>query len=50
MTTAPSKEAPLANLDKVVQDCLAYFDGPGRASTAHRSVRTAVSSTKVESG
>jgi len=34
MTTSPSKEAPLANLDKVVQDCLAYFDGPGRASSA----------------
>ena len=34
MTTSPSKEAPLANLDKVVLDCLAYFDGPGRASSA----------------
>ena len=34
MTTSPSKDAPLANLDKVVQDCLAYFDGPGRASSA----------------
>jgi len=34
MTTSPSKEAPVANLDKVVQDCLAYFDGPGRASDA----------------
>ena len=34
MTTLPTKEVLLANLDSVVRDTLAYFDGPGRATTA----------------
>lgn len=34
MTTPPSKEALLADLDRVVQDALAYFAGPGRTTTA----------------
>ena len=34
MTALPSKDALLANLDTVVKDTLAYFDGPGRATTA----------------
>lgn len=34
MTTPASKDALLANLDRVVQDTLAYFEGPGRATTA----------------
>ncbi len=34
MTTLPPKEVLLANLDGVVQDALAYFEGPGRATTA----------------
>ena len=34
MTTPPSSEALLANLDRVVQDTLAYFDGAGRATAA----------------
>ena len=33
MTTLPSKDL-LATLDKVVQDTLAYFQGPGRATRA----------------
>ena len=33
MTTLPSKDL-LASLDKVVQDTLAYFQGPGRATRA----------------
>jgi len=33
MTTLPSKDL-LASLDKVVQDTLAYFQGPGRATGA----------------
>ncbi len=34
MTTLPATEVLLANLDRVVQDTLAYFDGPGRATDA----------------
>jgi hypothetical protein len=34
MTTPASKNALLANLDRVVQDTLAYFAGPGRTTTA----------------
>jgi hypothetical protein len=34
MTTLPAKEALLADLDKVVRDTLAYFEGPGRATSA----------------
>jgi hypothetical protein len=34
MTTLPPKEVLLANLDKVVQDTLAYFEGPGRVTDA----------------
>ena len=34
MTPTPTREAVLANLDRVVQDTLAYFAGPGRVSTA----------------
>lgn len=34
MTTPAPKDVLLANLDRVVQDTLAYFDGPGRATTA----------------
>ncbi len=34
MTTLPPKEALLANLDRVVQDTLAYFEGPGRVTDA----------------
>ncbi len=34
MTTLPPKEMLLANLDRVVQDTLAYFDGPGRVTAA----------------
>ncbi len=34
MATIPSTETLLANLDKVVQNTVAYFDGPGRATTA----------------
>jgi hypothetical protein len=30
----PGAEALLAELDRVVQDTLAYFDGPGRTTTA----------------
>jgi hypothetical protein len=33
MTTEPGKDA-LADLDRVVRDTLAYFDGPGRKTTA----------------
>jgi len=29
MSTLPPKDVALANLDKVVQDTLAYFAGPG---------------------
>jgi len=32
MSTLPPKDVALANLDKVVQDTLAYFAGPGRAT------------------
>src|SRR5438552_3890294 len=32
MSTMPRTEVPLANLDKVVQETLAYFEGPGRAT------------------
>ena len=34
MTTMAPKDVALANLDRVVQDILAYFDGPGRATSA----------------
>lgn len=34
MTTLPSTDVLLANLDRVVQDTLAYFEGPGRATKA----------------
>ncbi len=34
MTTSPGKDEALANLDRVVQDALAYFEGPGRTSRA----------------
>jgi hypothetical protein len=34
MTTSPSKEALIADLDQVVQETLAYFEGPGRVSKA----------------
>lgn len=34
MTTASPNEVVIANLDKVVQDTLAYFEGPGRATNA----------------
>src|SRR5438128_12550073 len=34
MTTIAPKEVPLANLDRVVQETLAYFEGPGRATNA----------------
>ena len=34
MSTLPSKDVALANLDKIVQDTLAYFAGPGRATPA----------------
>lgn len=34
MTTPPPTEALIANLDRVVQDTLAYFAGPGRTSKA----------------
>src|SRR3989454_5845670 len=34
MTTMAPKDVPLANLDGVVQETLAYFEGPGRATNA----------------
>jgi len=34
MTTIPTKEALLDDLDRVVRETLAYFDGPGRATAA----------------
>jgi hypothetical protein len=34
MTTRSSKEILIANLDTVVQETLAYFEGPGRVTTA----------------
>ena len=34
MSTLPPKDVALANLDKVVQDTLAYFAGPGRVTKA----------------
>jgi len=34
MTALASKDALLANLDAVVRDTLAYFEGPGRATDA----------------
>ena len=34
MTTLPPDEVLLANLDRVVQDTLAYFEGPGRTTDA----------------
>lgn len=34
MTTPASKEALVADLDRVARDTLAYFEGPGRASNA----------------
>lgn len=34
MATLPPKEALLADLDKVVRETLAYFEGPGRATKA----------------
>lgn len=32
--TAPAKDSLLADLDRVVREALAYFDGPGRTTTA----------------
>jgi len=34
MSAPPSKDALLADLDRVVQDALAWFEGPGRATGA----------------
>ncbi len=34
MTVLPPKDTLLADLDRVVQDTLAYFEGPGRATKA----------------
>jgi hypothetical protein len=34
MSTSPSNDAPLAELDRVVKETLAYFDGAGRATSA----------------
>ena len=34
MTTPPPREVLLANLDQVVRDTLAYFEGPGRVTNA----------------
>ena len=34
MTALPPKDVLLAHLDKVVQDTLAYFEGPGRVTDA----------------
>ena len=34
MTTPPANDPLLADLDQVVQETLAYFDGPGRTTTA----------------
>lgn len=34
MTTPASKESVIAELDRVVQETLAYFHGPGRTTTA----------------
>jgi hypothetical protein len=34
MATPPSKESLVAELDRVVRDTLAYFDGPGRVTGA----------------
>jgi hypothetical protein len=34
MTTGPDKDSALAELDRVVRDTLAYFDGPGRRTDA----------------
>ena len=34
MTTLPPKEVLIADLDRVVQDTLAYFAGPGRVTNA----------------
>ncbi|OGK97547.1 MAG: hypothetical protein A3I14_00560 [Candidatus Rokubacteria bacterium RIFCSPLOWO2_02_FULL_73_56] len=34
MTTTPSKDGPLTELDRVVRDALAWFEGPGRATDA----------------
>jgi hypothetical protein len=34
MSTLPAKDVLIANLDKVAQETFAYFDGPGRATTA----------------
>lgn len=34
MTTGPEKDTLIAELDRVAQDVLAYFDGPGRGTDA----------------
>jgi hypothetical protein len=34
MATSPSNETLLNDLDRVVRDTVAYFEGPGRATTA----------------
>jgi hypothetical protein len=34
MTAETAKDALVANLDRVVRETLAYFDGPGRTTTA----------------
>src|SRR2546425_10074847 len=34
MTTRPLEQMPLANLDSVVREALAYFEGPGRSTDA----------------
>lgn len=35
MTTAAEKDALIQGLDRAVRDALAYFEGPGRTTTAH---------------
>ena len=35
MTTIADRDGLIQNLDRVVQDTLAYFDGPGRVTRAH---------------
>ena len=36
MTTAADRESPIERLDRAVQEVLAYFEGPGRTTTAPR--------------
>src|SRR5256886_3527586 len=35
MTTIADRDGLIQNLDRVVRDTLAYFDGPGRVTRAH---------------